>query len=58
MITKHEDENGNEYLSKLIDPFTFLIMDSYGKMYEVSPIDFDMFVKKNDLKVISFISET
>lgn len=57
MITKHEDREGNEYLSKLVSPNTFLLMDANGDMIKITPERMAKYVSKYDLKVVEFLDE-
>lgn len=57
MITKHEDADGNEYFSKLINPETFLVMDADGDMYNVPLKEWERYSKKRNLRVIGFTNE-
>lgn len=48
---------GNEYLSKLINPDTFFVMDAMGNKFYFNPKEMASFVIKFDLKVIDYLEE-
>lgn len=57
MITKHEDPNGNEYLSKLLDNGQFLVLQYDGKTKTFTKEDFYKYVNNRKLSVTDFIKE-